>query len=423
MRERKAFPSGRAPGGGSPLERLMNDRLKTLVLALVYPHRASYYDDWRDAFFASPRFDCSLANLLSLTPGDLARQAERCDVIIMLHSCNSDTLDYLKPLAPVLGARKAAKLVTFVGNEFNSPYVSMATRIRLFAEARCDLVATQLPLEAGEYLYGATGAKVIAMPHALNPVAFPAGPDAARRSIDLGFKGYRYPPYLGDDDRNRMLRLIAENAPRWGIKVDVSEDRRLNRKEWAGFLQDCKGAASTETGSWFIAPDDELIDRIYAHLKERRNGVVISANSILRRAARRLPMSVKALLWPMLAHGPIRFEVLDDFNTPFEELDAAFFRTARRAPVYGKAISSRHFDAIGAKTCQVMLRGRFNDILTADEDYIAVDPGFGNIDDAIGRFKDAALRRRITETAYDRVMAGHTYAHRAQSLYDHLSAL
>jgi glycosyl transferase family 1 len=409
--------------GGFAQEASMSEsRLKTLILALVYPHRASYYDDWRDAFVASRYFDCTVANILDMKPRDLASEAERYDSIIMLHSCNSDTLEYFAPLASVLGERKRARLVSFVGNEFNSPYVSMSRRVQLFRQSRCDFVATQLLVEAGEYLYGASGAKVVAMPHALNPQAFQPGPNSSARKIDLGFKGYRYPPFLGDDDRNQMLRVISANAQRWGIDVDISEDRRLNREDWARFLQSCKGAISTETGSWFIAPDDALIGRIHAYLKDKRKGLVIGNDSFLRRAARRLPMPIKSLLWPILKRGPIRFEVLDDFNTSFEELDAAFFRDAPRAPVYGKAISSRHFDAIGTKTCQLMLRGRYNDILTADEHYIAVDPNFANADGAIARFKDAKLREGIAEAAYRWVMGRHTYSHRTQTMFGHLTA-
>ena len=38
-------------------------RLKTLILTLIYPNRASYYDDWRDAFLDSPAFDCDVASI------------------------------------------------------------------------------------------------------------------------------------------------------------------------------------------------------------------------------------------------------------------------------------------------------------------------------------------------------------------------
>lgn len=393
---------------------MRTSRLKTLILSLIYPTRVSYYDDWRDAFLDHPGYDCRIGNIMALKPAELAGMMEEFDAIILQHSCNSDTLDYFAPLAPVLGQRKRAKLVTFVGNEFNSPYVSTPERVRLFREARCDFVATQLLQEAGEYLYAASGARVIAMPHALNPAVFTPGPE--RRSLDIGVKGYKYPPYLGDDDRNRLLRFFSENAGRFGLSVDISEDKRLSRNEWAQFLQSCHGTITTETGSWYISPDDELIGRIYAYLRSKRSGVVIGNENPLRRAARYLPSSVKAVLWQVLKRGPVRFEVFEDYNTEFAELDERFFRHEPRAPAYGKAISSRHFDAIGAKTCQIAFRGRFNDILTADEHYFALEPDLSNAEAVIGRFRDPAERRRIADSALEHVLAGHTYRHRAETM-------
>jgi Glycosyl transferases group 1 len=395
--------------------------IKTLICTLIYPNRASYYDDWCDAFVDHPRFDCSVANIIGMKPKDLAKQIEDFDAIIMLHACNSDTLDYLKPLAPVLGQRKRARLVTFVGNEFNSPYVSMTERTQLFAQSRCDLVATQLLQEAGDYLYSASGARVIAMPHALNPAVFRPGPGT--RAIDIGVKGYLYPPYLGDDDRNRFLNHFACEHGRWDLKVDVSVDKRLVREDWAKFLRACHATITTETGSWYIAPDDELIGRVYAYLDGKRKGPVIRNSNPLRRMARMLPSALKGAIWEVLKHGPVRFEVLDDYNTPFEELDELFYRHVPRAPVYSKAISSRHFDAIGSTTCQIALRGRFNDILVADEHYLAVDADYGNIDEVIDRFRDRQQRDAITVRALDHVMTGHTYRHRVDDMFEILSGL
>jgi hypothetical protein len=396
---------------------------RLLILTLTYPHRASYYDDWRDAFVSSRSFDSRTLNILDVTPATLARALDATDAIVMLHACNSDTLDYLRPIAPVLRDRRRAKLLTFVGNEYNSPYLSTVERSRLFREARCDIVATQLLEEAGTFLYGETGARIISVPHALNPEAFPAGPPHDRRRLDLGVKGYRYPAFLGDDERNRMIAYFQEHAARYGLTVDISEDRRLDRSGWAAFLGDCRGTISTETGSWYLERNDALIGRIHAYLKTKRSGVVISNESPLRRLGRRLPMPIKSVLWSILKRGPIRFEILDDLNTPFAELDELFFRSATRAPVYGKAISSRHFDAIGTRTCQIMLEGRFNDILTANEHYIAVAPDFANIDDAVTQFKDSSLREQIAATAYEHVMSGHTYAHRVEQVRRAFDAL
>ena len=110
------------------------------------------------------------------------------------------------------------------------------------------------------------------------------------------------------------------------------------------------------------------------------------------------------------------FEVLDDYNTSFEELNEVFFKHEPRAPAYGKAISSRHFDAIGAGTCQIAYRGRFNDIMVADEHYLALERDLSNADDVIAHFKDRGERGRIAGAAYEMVMAGHTYRHRAEAM-------
>jgi hypothetical protein len=390
--------------------------LRTLVLALSYPNRASYYDDWRDAFQSSPSFDCRVENILTIKPHFLAGLVDAFDVIIMLHSCNSDTLDYFAPIAPVLGERKRGKLLSFVGNEFNSPYISLLEKVALFAQARCDLVATQLLAEAGELLYGGHGYRVISVPHALDPAAFKPGPGHDSRALDIGVKGYRYPPYLGDDDRNRMIELFIGSSPRWGLKVDISEDRRLNRSQWADFLANCRGTISTESGSWYLERDDKRIARIRAYLEERRSGFVISSSSLVRKLARRLPSPVKAALWPLLKKGPVKLDVLDDFNIPFAELYELFFRDAERARAYGKAISSRHFDAIGTKTCLIMQEGRYNDILIPNVHYIAIDPDHGNADQAIERFKDPMERGQIVDAVFEHVMSAHTYRHRAEQV-------
>ncbi len=399
-----------------PTDDRSKNALRTLILTLRYPNRASYYDDWCDAFIRSSHFDSTVRNILTIKPHELARELPEYDAFILLHSTNSDTLEYLAAVAPALGARSKGKLIAFAGNEYNSPYVSLPEKVRLLKEAGCDAVATQLLLEAGEFLYGGLGCRVVAVPHALNPAAFSPGPEHGARRLDLGVKGFRYPAYLGDEDRNYITQYFMENVSRFGLKADISEDSRLSRSDWAAFLASCRGTISTETGSWYLERDDDRVKRIHAYLSARRSGVVISNESRFRRLARHLPSPVKSLLWTVLKRGPIKFEVLDDFNTPFAEIEAEFFRGVPRSTAYGKAVSSRHFDAIGTKTCQIMLRGRFNDILEADRHYIAIDPDFANIDQAIERFKDEGVRQRMVDETYEFAMDAHTHQHRAAEL-------
>ena len=395
--------------------------MRILVLALTYPHRASYYDDWRDALQNSPRFNSVVQNILGLRPSALATLIEDFDAIIVLHSCNSDTLEYLEPLAAPLAERQRAQLFVFIGNEYNSPYVSMARRIAFLRNSRANFAATQLLLEAGQYLYARAGCRVISVPHALNPIIFTPGRPHHERSLDIGVKGYRYPPYLGDDDRNTMLARVLVSARRLNLITDISEDARLSRDEWAAFLGTCQGTISTETGSWYIAPDDALMDDIHAYLRTKDRGLTLRNDGALRRAVRRLPVPVKSALWTLLKKGPVKFEMFEDFKTTFAELDEHFFRHHARAPIYSKAISSRHFDAIGKKTCQIMLAGRYNDILIPGLHYIAVSRDFSDVDNALEQFKDPNYSTRIADEAYDFVMQAHTYAHRAQTIYDLLS--
>jgi spore maturation protein CgeB len=88
--------------------------------------------------------------------------------------------------------------------------------------------------------------------------------------------------------------------------------------------------------------------------------------------------------------------------------------------VSGKAISSRHFEPIGTKTCQLLLEGNYNDILTAGEHYIPIRKDYSNLTDALGKFMDDDYRRAITERAYEYVMSNHTHNHRIAHMLDQL---
>ena len=102
---------------------------------------------------------------------------------------------------------------------------------------------------------------------------------------------------------------------------------------------------------------------------------------------------------------------------------ARFFAGRPCCPVYSKCISSRHFDAAGTGTCQILLRGRYNDILAADEHYIALDPDLANVDEAIARFRDPIERRRIAGAAYSLANERHTYRHRIAALHETLCSI
>jgi hypothetical protein len=397
--------------------------LRTLVIAARYPHRASYYDDWADAFDEVDCFRATQINILGLKSAVLARELERHDLVVLLHSCTADTVHWLRSLGPVLAERKHARLIAFVGNEYNSPHARIADKLQVLAACRPDVIATQLLEEAGRYLYGETCAKVVSMPHALNPDIFTAGPEHRKRAADIGVRNFRYSPLIGDADRNRIVDYFARHGAARGLATDIKLDHRVGRMDWSEFLRACRGTVSSEAGSWYLDRDDALVMRINAELNSRFSGIVLGEGSRLRQIARRLPLRVKDAIGWLLRHGPIRYAPFEEADVDFGEIHERFFQAAPRCPVHSKAISSRHLEAVGTRTCQILMRGRYNDILVAGEHYIPVAADLSDVEDAIDRFKDADERARIVASAYEHVMSSHTYAHRMAGLHEIAHAL
>lgn len=392
--------------------------MRTLVLTLEYPTRSSYYDDWKDAFAGSSAFAATVRNIL---PGSARRQIAReiagYDLVVVLHSCTADTLDYAKALVPALQSRRG-RLVSFVGNELNLPWSPLGEKIAWLKRIEPDIVATQMLPEFGAWLYAGVGGRILSLPHALNPQVFrPEMPQEAR-PIDIGARSFRYLAYIGDDDRNRIFDYFAAGRFDPPLALDFSTERRFDRAGWARFLNRCKATVSTEAGSWYVERDDATVLAIRDHVARTEGGFVLRAGSgsPLPRLARRLPHGVKAVLRRLLRRGPLRYEAVSAEALDFAEIHRRFFAGRAKAPVYGKSISSRHFDAVGCKTLQIMFPGRFNDILRAGEHYVALAQDFSNVAEVLDQLRSLSARQRIVDRAYEHVMEGHTYRHRLQSL-------
>lgn len=402
---------------------MRESKIRLLVLYASYTDRLSYYDDWLDALISAPQFDAVAINIVPrASASEIQRSLRNVDAVVLLHSTNGDTTEYLEAIIGILAARKVP-LLSFVGNEVSLPGSPIAAKRAAFARFKPEFVATQLLAESGSYLFGDVVTRgVVAIPHALNTSAFaPRVPDDGR-DIDIGARAVRYLPHLGDDTRNAFLDVFKREGPKRGLHVDIS-DSRFARDDWAGFLNRCKATVSTEAGTWFLERDDATVNAIRAYVLEHtKGGFVIPNDSKLRRLGHKLPWWARALARRAMRSGPVRHESLVNEAVPAGEILERFFAGRVRPRIHGKCISSRHFDAIGTKTCQIMVRGRFNDILEADRHYISVDESLKDLDQAIEHFRDATLRRKIANEAYAHVMAGHTYTHRARTVYDVLAA-
>ena len=397
--------------------------MRTLILYSSYlgTWRASYYNDWLEAFQRCHHFDVTCRNIVppylkvanpskyqapegislkrkptsyqllyqtysrfyvplldylikSKAMWDFSEIANY-DLIVLLHSTNADSVLPLSLLESYFKARKG-KLLVFVGNE----YCLMPEKINFIKNIEADFVASQLPKDAAMWLYGdCTKSKVLLVPHALNSTAYSAYDDPDQRKIDIGFVGDRYSLAIGDIERTELIEYFATKDFRQKLNVDIRLGRklRLSREKYVDFLNSIRGTIGAESGTYYLEKTDETQKKVEAFLS-------------------RYP------------------------KTTFEEVYDRFFKDYSN-PVNGKAISSRHFEPIGTRTCQILMEGRYNGILESDVHYIAVKRDYSNIDGVMEKFRDKELVRKITDEAYKYTMDCHTYEHRVRDVWRNIS--
>lgn len=392
---------------------------RILVGHVSYPNRSSYLADWLETLLAAPGIAARGFNIA--TPRGRATFAEavpESDAIVLLHACVMDTLDFVAPLTTALAARHC-RLAAFVGNEYNTTVCPMRDRIAWLAEVGADIVATQLPQRSGDWLYETTGARVLELPHALNPRAFTPPPAGAARPIDVGTISFSYPAYFGDTSRMRTLQAVAQAATAKGLTTDIRTSRRLDRAQWAAFLASCRWTVATEAGAPHVDRDDRLAFEIRDFIRASRGGRVFSPNHALRFITRRLPWSVKERLIELGQRAGWMHEGLGDDRLA-EEIHARFFAGRTPAGVPGRCISARHFDAIGTDTPQVLLAGDYNGILEAGRHYVAIAPDLSNLDAVVETMRDDEARAAIARACRDLALGHHTIAHRIATLLEAL---
>jgi hypothetical protein len=375
--------------------------INCLVLYAGYSVRASYYDDWLESFESHKALSVIKINICDIfAKQKLQKIINKVDFVVLLHSVNSNHVFYLDQLCSVLAGRNCV-LLSFVGNEVSLPGCYLSNKRSVLNKILPDYIATQLPLEAGIHLWGdLVRESVLAVPHALNPNIFKSKTCNEMRPIDIGVRAFKYPCHLGDNDRNNLLDFFKKHS--FGLAVDISSDR-FDRRGWVSFLNKCKGTVSSEAGSWFLSKDDSPIKDF-----EKKFDIQASClfNAIFfRKLAHKFPWKIRSIITSYILNQETNSSNnCEDDNEKFD-----FFLTQEKSLFYSKCISSRHFDAIGTRTAQILLEGRYNDILIPDEHYFSLHSDYSNIEEVIDNFKNDKLRIAITENAFSHVLEHHTY--------------
>jgi hypothetical protein len=397
--------------------------MRTLVLYSSYlgTSRAGYYNDWLEAFQHSPHFDVIARNIVppylkvsnpskyrnpdgiklrwKPTPYQLLYEAyslcytpllkflvrtgvmwdfseiSNYDLIVLLHSTNADSMLPLLLLESYFNSRKG-KLLMFMGNE----YCLMPEKIDFINEVEVDYVASQLPEDAARWLYSdCSKSKLLLVPHALNQKVYRPYQDHHNRPIDIGFIGDRYSYSIGDVERTELAEYFAQNSLRQKISTDIRIGRKLRipRDAYVEFLNSTRGTIGAESGTYYLEKTDRTQKEVEAFLSRHPKAI-------------------------------------------FEEVHERFFKNYSN-PVNGKAISSRHFEAVGTKTCQILLEGNYNGILKPNTHYISLNKDYSNMDEVLEKFGDQDFLKEMAKNTYEYVLDNHTHEQRVLYVWKEVS--
>ncbi|WP_024954320.1 hypothetical protein [Sulfurospirillum arcachonense] len=399
--------------------------MRTLILYANYSSTASYYDDWYDAFVNDSFFKTESYDICNFSKEKLLQQITSYELIVLLHSTNADNLIYLKNILYILEKRKGF-LVSFVGNEVNVPNTYMKDRISILKQLEPNYIFTQLLANTGTWLYeDCINSKVISIPHALNNKAFYPIKNLASRNIDLGVRSFKYDIHLGDKERNDFFNVINKNSKKYNLLCNISCDpnKRFNRIQWADFLNNCKGTIATEAGTYYLEKDDKMVIEIQKFLSEKRKeegGITIEKDSSIFDFYHFLPKKMKEFIkyiyYKYSDTLNIKYEYLISEEEKFNEVYLYIIKNYDRCEFYSKAISSRHFDAIGTKTSLLMLEGRYNDILIPNEHFIEIKKDYSNLESQLEKFKDISYIENMASVTLEYVLDRHRHFHRINKI-------
>lgn len=331
------------------------------------PYKAlGYVNDWKEAFVKSDKLDVELCNICDLIAyRKYKKKINEYSILIVLHSALGDNCELLLKTAHWFEKRKG-KLVVFIGNEYDL----LDKKIQFLKEAGADFICSQLPRSASQFLYAdCEHSTIVDMPHALNEEVYQHR-SKKNHETKVSFIGARYPKWLGDDERNNFIDYCKSlNSSSFFIR---DNEGNLPRSDWANFLVKASATIGAEAGTNFLD----------------RHGEILSAAKKAHEQN----------------HGEVSFshqEYAENNNIEYTS---------------GKAISSRHFEAMGTKTVQILLEGEYNHLMTPDLHYISIKKDLSNFKEKWQEFEDPSRCTDISESCFEYVMEKHRYVNRVGHL-------
>jgi hypothetical protein len=196
---------------------------------------------------------------------------------------------------------------------------------------------------------------------------------AERRPIDVGYRAWHAPPWLGRHGslKTRIAQAFADEGPKHGLVVDISTrdgDTKYG-DDWTRFMAECKYTIGVEGGASIDDYDG----------------------------------SVRAATDAYVAAHP---------GASFEEVEAACF-PGRDGELDLRALSPRHLEACVTRTCQVLIEGDYNGALVAGVHYLPLKADFSDLAEVLEEMRRDDRRAELVDNAYRDVVASQKWTYRS----------
>ena len=374
-----------------------------------YDYQMSYLDNWRDAWCsAADKYKVfNIANNQGLM--EYQKESTNFDLVVVLHSVSSDSNLWLQKLNQAQVTNRPP-MVMFVGNEFSSPFLSTEKRLDLISQISPEFIASQLPIDSAKWLYERVGSKVIAAPPGMPLLT--TKDKSISRDIDLGFRGFRYPWYLMDNERNNVVDQVIDIFKNQNLVVDASHEKRLNSSEWFGFLSRSRFTVSSEAGAKYIFRDDQVWNPVKEYFATEKKFSALYNDVSGMNLLRRLPSPLKSMLKKFLSNLGLNQGSLYKPDSKELEKLISLVDLEKYESKNGKCISSRHIDAIAAGTWQILAPGKYNELLIPNTHFIP----WVNTNDFRALIENEVLRKSLSIQAFDDLSQNHSYGMRVNTV-------
>ena len=190
------------------------------------------------------------------------------------------------------------------------------------------------------------------------------------RVIDIGYRTAGKPLYwfgrhgfLKED----IAKVFLEKAPSKGLKIDISTENKdvVLGKAWYRFLANCKYTIGVESGTSMIDPSGSIKNDVEKYLDNNPTA---------------------------------SFEEVESSCFPHKDGSCNVF-----------AVSPRHLEACATRTCQVLTKGEYGNILKPGKHYIELEKDFSNIDEVLDVINNDKERMRIINCAYNDIVLSGEY--------------